>query len=97
MFVFLLSSGNLTCLPRAVAASILHFFLFLFCFKYCFLRERGEGKSMCGVGDVRGGRCSQTSVRLVFGLPSVLLTGSGYSLVWLLVYKTLLSSLAHVI
>lgn len=61
-----------------------------------FKRERRGRRYLCG-GDVRGRKYSQTSVHSVFGLPSVLLTGSGYSLVWLLVYKTLLSSLAHVI
>lgn len=68
MFVFLLSCDNLTSLPQAITASVLYFiFLFPFCFKYCFSRESGEGQ--CVWGGVGGGRCSQTSVHLTFGLP----------------------------
>lgn len=51
---------------------------------------------MCVLG-VRGGGVLRLQFILVFGLPSTLLTGSGYSLVRFLVYKFLLSSFARVL
>lgn len=62
MFVFLLSSGNLTCLPWAVVASILHFFSLSVLLQVLLFKRERRGKKY-----VWGGGCTGREVFSDFG------------------------------